>query len=82
MSLLMSFLVLILASLIWLSINAGPMENELAHSENELAHLENELVPLPSSPHRWIESEITGYHFHAYFFQDNNKSTEIAREFR
>lgn len=31
---------------------------------------------------KWNESEITGYHFHTYYFQNNIQSKRIAADFR
>ena len=57
---------LTLLSFLWLT-NAGPLDK---------------LIPLTSEPTKWDESEITGYHFHTYYFQDNSESKHHANTFR
>ncbi len=35
-----------------------------------------------SNQQQWETTEITGYHFHTYFFQDNEESKSEALAFR
>ncbi len=60
-------LLLLIGSFLWMTTNGGPIEDNIVMFDPTV---------------KWDESEITGYHFHTYYFQDNSVSKQHALDFR